>query len=245
MSLATSSATSQSPTPSTSGVPASPGASVSGVPVRLHNVVSYAGALVTFPLVIALRAAVAGAQVGALSWLAWGLWSAHFLRRTLESAYVHRYGPRNVSWADALQEYAYYWGFAVWIAWASTRPGHGLSELAALGGVPLFLVGELGNFKAHQLLRGLRPEGTQARPIPRGFLFELVSCPHYFFEVVSWLGFALATGLLGSWAFFALGAAILAGWARARHQAYLKAFDGQQGRELYPAHRKAILPFVY
>lgn len=30
--------------------------------------------------------------------------------------------------------------------------------------------------------------------IPQGGLFSLVSCPHYFFEVVSWLGFAVASG---------------------------------------------------
>ena len=30
--------------------------------------------------------------------------------------------------------------------------------------------------------------------IPQGALFSLVSCPHYFFEVVSWLGFVIASG---------------------------------------------------
>lgn len=34
------------------------------------------------------------------------------------------------------------------------------------------------------MLSRLRPaDGAKTRPIPSGFLFELVSCPNYFFEV--------------------------------------------------------------
>jgi len=34
------------------------------------------------------------------------------------------------------------------------------------------------------MLSNLRPaDGSKVRPIPKGFLFNLVSCPNYYFEV--------------------------------------------------------------
>ena len=45
------------------------------------------------------------------------------------------------------------------------------------------------------MLANLRPAtGSDVRPIPSGFLFELVSCPNYTFEVSSWIGFSIMTG---------------------------------------------------
>jgi very-long-chain enoyl-CoA reductase len=72
-----------------------------------------------------------------------------------------------------------------------------------------------------------------------------VSCPHYFFEIVSWIGFAIAIQTIGSLAFLAASAGVLVTWARKRHRAYLAEFDGREGRELYPKDRKALVPFVY
>lgn len=41
----------------------------------------------------------------------------------------------------------------------------------------------------HLNLRSLRPAGTRTRAIPKGYGFNLVSCPNYFFEMVSWVAF--------------------------------------------------------
>src|SRR6185295_16774726 len=98
-------------------------------------------------------------------------------------------------------------------------------------GGAVFVVAELGNARAHRMLRNLRPEGSKLRVIPRGFLFERVSSPHYLFEILSWVRFALVTQTWAALAFLVVGAGILGSWARVRHAAYYEQFDGREGRE--------------
>jgi steroid 5-alpha reductase family enzyme len=113
-------------------------------------------------------------------------------------------------------------------------------------GLVLFVLGEVGNTWAHLKLRALKDANlTNRRRFPRGGLFELVSCPHYLFEITTWVGFALITQVLGSWGFLTLGACILGYYASARHQAYRRAFDGRDGQELYSPKRRALVPFVF
>ena len=52
---------------------------------------------------------------------------------------------------------------------------------------------EISNFHSHMVLRGLRPKGTTQRGIPRGYGFDLVSCPNYLFDLLSWLAIAVMT----------------------------------------------------
>ena len=42
-------------------------------------------------------------------------------------------------------------------------------------------------------LRSLRPPGTRTRAIPYGYGFSLVSCPNYFFEILTWTVIATIT----------------------------------------------------
>jgi very-long-chain enoyl-CoA reductase len=179
--------------------------------------------------------------------VATALWVFHFLRRTAESLWVHRYSGRPVPLADALIEYVYYWGFGAWIgiAWAGAAEPAPSGLLLALG-VLIALVGETGNAWAHLELRNLRRQaGIPDRTLPYKGPFQWVDCPHYLFEILTWLGFALVTGLAASWVFAVVVAAILAFYARERHRRYQKEFDGQEGRAAYPATRRALLPRLY
>jgi very-long-chain enoyl-CoA reductase len=206
---------------------------------RLHNALSYSGAALVF-LACLPKAAPQAALVG-------GLFCFHFLRRTLEALFVHRYSGRPVPPSDFLVEYVYYWGFAAWIAWSLGRPNWvPPSSTQWLGGGLVFLLGEAGNAWAHQKLRALRMQsGESKKGIPSGGLFEWVSCPHYLFEIVSWCGFFWVTRVWASGAFLALGAAIVASYAYSRHRSYKKEFDGQEGRASYPLRRKAIVPLLF
>lgn len=175
------------------------------------------------------------------------LWVFHFARRTLESLWVHRYSGRPVPPSDYLVEYLYYWGFGTWIALGiSSSDWHPTSPLLSTCGLVVFFAGELGNAWCHLKLRSLRSSsGVEEKSIPEGGPFELVSCPHYTFEVMSWLGFAVYSWTLGSLAFSIVGAGILVSYAMARHTNYKKTYDGKDGRPLYPPSRKALIPFVF
>ena len=58
-------------------------------------------------------------------------------------------------------------------------------------GKPQF--GQVSNLITHLNLRSLRPAGTKTRQIPRGYGFNLVSCPNYFFESIVWVAFTALT----------------------------------------------------
>jgi very-long-chain enoyl-CoA reductase len=219
---------------------------------RKHNLLSYGMALVVFASVVMVRFRETGDFYSSLPSLTTNgllgvvMWCYHFGRRSAESAWVHRYSKPSVPLGDVLIEYAYYWGFAAWIAVSLTpHEQHPQNEWLTLPGALLFILAERGNARAHHMLRDLRPEGSKARVIPRGFLFERVSSPHYLCEILSWVGFALVVQTWAALAFLVVGAAILASWARARHVAYLKEFDGLDGREKYPASRRALIPGVF
>jgi very-long-chain enoyl-CoA reductase len=213
---------------------------------RLHNIVSYTFALLVFAVVLGVRALLTPVPLSAVAKLAALLWCVHFARRTGESAWVHRYGKLRVPMGDVIIEYVYYWGFGAWNAVSLTSAGYvAPPSWLVVVGAAVFVLAELGNAQAHRMLRALRPAGSTLRAIPRGFLFERVSSPHYLFEILSWLGFALLAGTWAARAFLVVGAGILGSWAHARHVAYRKQFDGLEGREKYPDARRALIPGVF
>lgn len=211
---------------------------------RAHNVLSYTGALLVVPGVAVARGGFGDAERAMGLALPVMLWTTHFLRRALESLWLHRYSKPRFPLGDALFEYVYYWGFGTWIAWSLTAAPPSGGGLRAGLGVALFLVGELGNHRCHRLLAALRPANGDERPIPHGFLFERVSCPHYFFEITTWLGFALVAPALPTVVFLALGTTILGVWGWQRHRDYQRRFDGRDGTR-YPPERRAVIPFVF
>jgi len=225
------------------------------MPPRLHNTLSYSVAALSLPVTVVILNPASFTTLPVLFWI------FHFLRRTAESLWVHRYSGRPVPWSDALIEYVYYWGFGIWIgsSWAGMGPSlvevwSGDAAVAvtvplvgvSLGGLVLGLIGEAGNAWAHLALRRLRAQaGSSERRLPSGGLFNLIDCPHYLFEILSWVGFALLTHIVPSWVFLAAVCVILAGYARTRHKRYREEFDGREGRPAYPARRRALLPGIF
>jgi len=106
-------------------------------------------------------------------------------------------------------------------------------------GIIVFLVGMAINIYGDLKLRCLRKKGETGYRIPRGGLFEWVSCPNYFGEVVEWTGFALASGFaltpvsqaIFMWCF-------LGPRALQHHEWYYENF------KKYPTERKALIPMV-
>jgi len=126
-----------------------------------------------------------------------------------------------------------------WLFWIG--PGRASGWLLSppfLAGTGLFLVGGLINRSADAALRALRPAGETGYFIPRGGLYERVSCPNYLGEIVQWLGWAVATWSLAGLAFAAWTIANLLPRALAHHRWYRARFAD------YPAARRALIPWL-
>ena len=105
-------------------------------------------------------------------------------------------------------------------------------------GILLFLAGFVMNQYADSRLIALRKGGVTTYSIPKGGLFDYVSCPNLFGELIEWAGFALLSWNLASLSFFVWTAVNLIPRALDHHRWYHQQFSD------YPKNRKAIIPFV-
>jgi protein-S-isoprenylcysteine O-methyltransferase Ste14 len=107
-----------------------------------------------------------------------------------------------------------------------------------IAGIILFITGFAVNKTADEKLRDMRTMSPQEYVIPRGWLFEKISSPHYFGEIIEWGGWALMTWSLPGLAFFIFTFANLFPRAISSHKWYKSHFTD------YPGNRKAIIPFI-
>lgn len=114
-----------------------------------------------------------------------------------------------------------------------------LTDYRFVVGVTLFLAGLLINRQADRILRGLRGGGKTEYGVPYGSLYRWVSCPNYLGEIITWIGWAVATWSLPGLSFALWTIANLAPRARAHHAWYNRQFDN------YPQERKALLPSLW
>lgn len=112
------------------------------------------------------------------------------------------------------------------------------SDARFWGGMALFWTGLGVNWQSDNILIRLRKPGSTGYAIPRGGLFEKVSCPNHFGEILEWVGFALMTWSLPALAFAVWTVANLAPRALAHHRWYRATFPD------YPGERRALVPFV-
>jgi steroid 5-alpha-reductase/3-oxo-5-alpha-steroid 4-dehydrogenase 1 len=106
-------------------------------------------------------------------------------------------------------------------------------------GLAVFLAGAALNLWADDRLIRLRAKpGAPDYTLPRGGMFELVSCPNHLGEIVEWSGFALMCWNLPALGFAVWTAANLAPRALSHHRWYRNRFAD------YPPGRKALIPFL-
>jgi len=111
-----------------------------------------------------------------------------------------------------------------------------LGDPRFVAGLSLFALGFLTHVRADAALRALRAPGASGYAVPRGGLFDLVSCPNYLGEIVEWCGFAVLTWSISALSFAVWTAANLLPRALAHHRWYGERFED------YPRRRKAIVP---
>jgi 3-oxo-5-alpha-steroid 4-dehydrogenase 1 len=106
-------------------------------------------------------------------------------------------------------------------------------------GIAFFAIGFYINQRSDYILMNLRKPGETGYKIPFGFLFEKVSCPNHFGEIVQWLGFAIMAWNWPASTFLIWTIANLLPRSLRHHRWYKEKF------EEYPHERKAVVPWLF
>ncbi|KAL7647605.1 UNVERIFIED_CONTAM: hypothetical protein RMT77_001205 [Armadillidium vulgare] len=177
--------------------------------------------------------------------IAIGCWSFHYVKRLLETKFVHRFSHGTMPVFNLFKNSFYYWGFALYVAYHVNHPLFTPpSNIQVYIGLASFLICEIGNLSIHLALRNLRAPGTKERRIPYPtknpftLLFNFVSCPNYTYEFGAWLSFTVMTQCLPAGLFALCGLYQMAVWALGKHKNYKMEFSK------YPKNRKSIIPFL-
>lgn len=114
-----------------------------------------------------------------------------------------------------------------------------LTSWHCITGFILFVAGMVINWKSDTILINLRKPGEKGYKIPKGFLFDYVSSPNLFGELIEWSGFALMAWNLPAFTFMVWTFANLVPRAKNHHDWYLRQFPD------YPKERKIIFPYLF
>jgi hypothetical protein len=204
----------------------------------------WAWVIMELPVLVVLFAIVlpVQSQLSSVSWIMIGLFTIHYLNRTLVFPFRLRTKgktmPLLVVGSGVLFNLLNGWMLGTFFAYLQDYPQEWVTDVRFIGGIVLFLGGVYINWRADDLLIHLRKPGETGYQIPHGWLFEHVSCPNLFGELVEWLGYAVLCWNLPALAFLVWTAANLVPRALSHHRWYRTQFPG------YPEDRKAILPYV-
>ena len=118
----------------------------------------------------------------------------HFTKRVFETLFIHKYSGNTDAYVAS--GIGFYYLFVSWFILHFQKLvviSKDIYSPSIIIGTVLFLVGEIGNFYHHFLLSNLRKNAEAKTKYinPTGGLFDYVATPHYFFELVAWLGIAL------------------------------------------------------
>lgn len=105
-------------------------------------------------------------------------------------------------------------------------------------GLIIFCFGMVINRHADKKLISLR-EKDQGYFIPKRGVFNYISCPNHFGEIVEWAGFAIIAWSIPAVSFFIWTFCNLVPRSLNHHQWYQSYFKD------YPKNRKAVIPFIW
>jgi len=170
-----------------------------------------------------------------------GVWTAHYINRSIVYPMRMRTQGKQIPIVIVASAIAFncfngwsngtYFG-ADWGGYSSTW----LADPRFFVGLMIMACGAVINLRADNTLLRLRSNTDKGYAIPRGGLFEKVSCPNFFGEIVEWIGFAIACWNLPALGFAIWTAANLIPRAISHHQFYQRTFED------YPKNRRALIP---
>jgi 3-oxo-5-alpha-steroid 4-dehydrogenase 1 len=180
------------------------------------------------------------------AWILFALWIFHYLNRTF--IYPLRIKPTPQKIPLLIVCSAIFFNMV-----NAGLNGYYLAELAPLEsytdlwlgspsfiiGSILFITGMVINWKSDNILIHLRSKGETGYKIPKGFLFNYISSPNLFGEIIEWCGFALMAWNLPALTFMVWTFANLVPRAKNHHDWYHRNFPD------YPKERKIVFPYLY
>ncbi|KAK4750282.1 hypothetical protein SAY87_027731 [Trapa incisa] len=165
----------------------------------------------------------------------------HFLKRVLEVLLIHKFSGFMAvdSMCSISLSYSVFTATSIYTQHISRGLPDPIIDLT-YPGLALFAIGMAGNFYHHLILSRLRSHRSEKEyTVPRGGLFDYVTCPHYLFEIIDFMGISLISQTVYSFAFTIATTIYLMGRSYATRRWYLAKFDD------FPRDVKALFPFVY
>jgi 3-oxo-5-alpha-steroid 4-dehydrogenase 1 len=194
-------------------------------------------AFLLFPLLVLLGPR----EKDLLSWFLVGLWSLHYFNRTVIFPFrLRTIGKRmpvlivgSALFFNGMNGLlnGFYLGY---VAPADAGP----YSINVLIGTLIFFLGFIINQVADTKLINLR-KTSNGYQVPRKWLFEYVSCPNHFGEILEWTGFAIVAWSLPACSFAIWTFCNLVPRALNHHDWYREKFPA------YPTKRKAVIPFLW
>ncbi|KIX02118.1 uncharacterized protein Z518_08057 [Rhinocladiella mackenziei CBS 650.93] len=216
---------------------------------RTVFIIEYLGPILIHPLALALRPYIypsAAKDPSQLQVILCWLICLHFVKREMETVFVHRFSAATMPIRNIFKNSFHYWVLsgiltAAFIYSPSSAAAQEANPRLLYPGLFLFVLGEVGNLSTHLTLQRLRSAGGTERGIPQGWLFNLVTCPNYLTETISWIGVYLVSGL--SWGiliFLLVSVAQMGQWASKKERRYRKEFGDK-----YKKKRYTMLPGIW
>ncbi len=193
--------------------------------------------------VLILAALLLGSRVNAVTWCIGGLWLLHYFNR----AFIF---PFRIKSGDKLMPLTIVGSAIFFNVMNAGLNGYFLAELSGYSaewfgswqfmvGLPLFLLGMGINIWADEKLMNLRKPGETGYRIPTGGLFNRISAPNLFGEILEWTGFTILAWNLPAASFAIWTFANLVPRAKEHHRFYLDRFVD------YPKQRKRVFMWIY
>lgn len=185
----------------------------------------------------------AGMPVDAYHLIMLFLVCGHFLKRVLEVLFLHKFSA-TVGLLSVLIITYFYSAAAQTISQAINLQIKPLEEwsmsllLPTIIGMIVYLSGQTINFYHHRLLAGLRRDTIGGYRIPQGGFFHHAICPHYFGELLAWLGIAIAGRFAEFYLIFWIMFCYLLARSINTHRWYREKFSD------FPDKRKFLIPFL-
>ncbi|TLD32918.1 hypothetical protein PspLS_00910 [Pyricularia sp. CBS 133598] len=181
--------------------------------------------------------------------LSFALFIIHFMKREVETVFVHRFAANTMPFFALFRNCFLYWvsaGLAcsfVFYAPANYSLFGGVplfqdiarSELSVIDylGVALFVYGELCNGIVHLHLANLRAPGTTEKGIPSCVGSSLVTCPNYMFEVIAWVGMIMVSRSWATVITIVMGGYYMMIWSIQKERALRQLFPDKYKKKRY------------